>query len=214
VYNIVYFNGDLMVRQFNSYLKDYEYLEENALFTTQQERDEFVKDENKVALALVFNFYGMLGLINATQPAQRSILMNYFKKDLKLRVNTITDDNNFWLKDEDGFDILFTSNGANVVFSDGGQTLDISYLATVLKKKMRRHSETAGDFFRFARRFAAIQMITPGAKLAAPDKDAEQEHRGYNHSLVPHSCLTLMLGVGNHTHHPHIILPHVGQVQP
>lgn len=90
---LFYFNGDQMVRHFNSYLDDYEYLEENALFTTDAERADIIRDTDRAAAALLFNFFGMLGLINATKPAQKRIILNFLKKDKKLRLSTIDDTN-------------------------------------------------------------------------------------------------------------------------
>jgi hypothetical protein len=66
---------------------------ENSLFTTQAERDALVQDKPRVATAFLFNFFGMLGMINATKPAQKRTVLSYLQKDKKLRIDTIDDTN-------------------------------------------------------------------------------------------------------------------------
>lgn len=69
-------------------------LQENSLYTTDAERDAIAADKSKVAEAFVYNFLGMLGLLNAAGPAHKQLLINHFKKDGKVRINTIGDTNN------------------------------------------------------------------------------------------------------------------------
>lgn len=69
-------------------------LYENTLFTTPQERTALVADKSRVAHAFLLNFFGTLGMINATKPAQKRALLTFIKTDKKLRIDTIDDTNN------------------------------------------------------------------------------------------------------------------------
>lgn len=68
-------------------------LQENSLYTSQAERDALVADKSRVAAALLFNFFGMLGMINATKPAQKRTVISYLQKDKKLRLDSIDETN-------------------------------------------------------------------------------------------------------------------------
>ena len=68
-------------------------LDENTLFTTPQEKTALVADKARVANALLLNFFGTLGMINATKPAQKRALLTFLKTDKKLRIDTIDDTN-------------------------------------------------------------------------------------------------------------------------
>ncbi len=81
-----------MVSKFNEYTAAQELIE-NTLFTTPAERDDLVKSKDRVAGAFLLNFFGMLGLINATSPTQKRQLIQHFKTDAKLRIDTIDDSN-------------------------------------------------------------------------------------------------------------------------
>ena len=72
---------------------DFSDIYENALFVTAQDKADLVADKSRVARAFLFNFFGMLGMVNATQPAQKTIVLNFLKQDKKLRIDTIDDSN-------------------------------------------------------------------------------------------------------------------------
>lgn len=84
-----------MVSSFKSHYESLEQeLSENTLYTTAQEREDLVKDQDRVMMALVYNFFGILGLLNGvTKQPHRTMLINFLKKDKQLRLNTIGDDN-------------------------------------------------------------------------------------------------------------------------
>ena len=85
-----------MVKSFQSHSRaqeDFSELYENSLFTTPQERALLVANKSRVAHAFLLNFYGMLGMINATKPAQKRALLTFLKTDKKLRIDTIDDTN-------------------------------------------------------------------------------------------------------------------------
>lgn len=83
-----------MLNDFKNFIAySFDDLQENALFANQAERDALVKDKSRVAAALMFNFFGMLGMINATKPAQKRTVLSYLQKDKKLRIDTIDDTN-------------------------------------------------------------------------------------------------------------------------
>lgn len=68
-------------------------LDENTLYSNPAEKDALVADKERVASAFMFNFWAMLGLINATTPTQRNLVLKHFKTDKKLRLTSIGDDN-------------------------------------------------------------------------------------------------------------------------
>jgi flagellar motor protein MotB len=82
-----------MVKSFRGHSRAQE-LDENTLFTTPQERTALVADKSRVANAFLLNFFGTLGMINATKPAQKRALLTFIKTDKKLRIDTIDDTNN------------------------------------------------------------------------------------------------------------------------
>jgi hypothetical protein len=70
-------------------------LMENSLYTTKAERDNLLKDKNKIVEAFIFNFIGMLGLLNAnSRPNDLAILRRYFMTDKKVQLANIGDENN------------------------------------------------------------------------------------------------------------------------
>jgi hypothetical protein len=81
-----------MVKSFRGHSRAQE-LDENTLFTTPQERTALVADKSRVAHAFLLNFFGTLGMINATKPAQKRALLTFIKTDKKLRIDTIDDTN-------------------------------------------------------------------------------------------------------------------------
>jgi hypothetical protein len=82
-----------MVKRFNHHIKATNQLDEGTLFSTPAEKVDILKDKNRVANAFLYNFFGMLGMINATQPAQRQTILNFLKKDKQLRVDSIDETN-------------------------------------------------------------------------------------------------------------------------
>lgn len=93
------------VEKFGSFVNQ---LEENSLYTSDAERAALVADKDRVAAALMFNFFGMLGMINAATQQQKNVLLKFFKKDKQMRLASIGDDNHdislsVKLADEVGF---------------------------------------------------------------------------------------------------------------
>lgn len=85
-----------MVKSFRGHRRaqeEFSELYENSLFTTPQERAALVADKPRVAQAFLLNFFGTLGMINATKPAQKRALLTFLKTDKKLRIDTIDDTN-------------------------------------------------------------------------------------------------------------------------
>lgn len=70
---------------------------ENTLYTTPEEKAEFVADTSNIINAFAFNFLGILGLHNiaiaSDDSASQKRVKTYFKSDLKLRLDSITDEN-------------------------------------------------------------------------------------------------------------------------
>lgn len=81
-----------MVQKFNAFIETPD-LVENNLYKTSAEKDALTKDKDRVATAFLYNFFGMLGMINGVQAAHKPTLMNSFKKDAKLMIGSIGDDN-------------------------------------------------------------------------------------------------------------------------
>lgn len=81
-----------MVQKFNAFIES-EQLVENNLYTTPAEKDALTKDKSRVATAFLYNFFGMLGMINGVQQQHRATLLNSFKKDAKLQIGSIDDTN-------------------------------------------------------------------------------------------------------------------------
>ena len=81
-----------MVKSFNSFA-NLDDLLENTLYTTPAERDVLLKDKARVAAIFVTNFFGTLGLINALKPAQKKTVINFLRKDKRVQVANISDDN-------------------------------------------------------------------------------------------------------------------------
>ena len=81
-----------MVKSFRGHTRAQE-LYENTLFTTPQDKTALVADPSRVAHAFLLNFFGTLGMINATKPAQKRALLTFLKTDKKLRIDTIDDTN-------------------------------------------------------------------------------------------------------------------------
>jgi hypothetical protein len=87
-------------------------INENSLYTSQQEKDDFLKDKKNIVNAFLYSFIGNLSLYNK-DPAKAK---HYFVGDKKLQIQNITDDNNdasLILKimhDEGGFKNSNTAN--------------------------------------------------------------------------------------------------------
>jgi len=77
---------------FNEYRKQQEALRENTLYTDATSKQTFVTDEKAMMSAFMFNFVGMLIGYNIIKDKQRA--HTYFKNDLKLQLNNISDENN------------------------------------------------------------------------------------------------------------------------
>ena len=77
---------------FNEYRKQQQELLENTLYTDATSKQAFVDNEKSMMSAFMFNFFGMLLGYNLVKNKQKAIV--YFKSDLKLQLNNITDDNN------------------------------------------------------------------------------------------------------------------------
>lgn len=72
-------------------LSELKTIEENSFYSTQQEKIDFLSDDSNIVSAFLFNFLGILGVINASNSP---FLQQYLKKDKKLRINSINDKNN------------------------------------------------------------------------------------------------------------------------
>ena len=73
---------------------DHSFLQENSLYKDAAERKALVADKSKVADALLYNFFGMLGLLNTVGDTKKKTrLFNYMKKDKSVRLKAIGDDN-------------------------------------------------------------------------------------------------------------------------
>jgi hypothetical protein len=68
-------------------------LNETTLFTTPIDKAALLADKTRIAHAFLFNFVGLLGLINATKPYQKKAILDFIKRDKKIRLDTITDEN-------------------------------------------------------------------------------------------------------------------------
>ncbi len=77
---------------FNEYRKQQEQLRENSLYTDPASKQSFMDDEKSIMAAFMFNFFGLLIGYNIIKDKQR--VKTYFKSDLKMQLNNITDDNN------------------------------------------------------------------------------------------------------------------------
>lgn len=199
---------------FREYIKDITLardLNENTLYKDQAERDALLNDKSKVVNAFIFNFIGVLGLINgAANTKDVTRLKNYFATDKKLFVSSIGDDNNDMslavrlMHDAGMFQTVETVNeitrflarlktgkvdpvDSRIVsgwlkklkpdfarnindqqikkalldfIQDGGETIDTSGLAILLKRKMRNF-DVAGDFQEFAKRVKIANRNPP-----------------------------------------------------
>jgi hypothetical protein len=87
-------------------------INENSLYTSQQEKDDFLKDKKKIVTAFLYSFIGNLSLYNKDSAKAK----HYFLSDKKLQIVNINDDNNdasLILKimhDEHGFKNTNTAN--------------------------------------------------------------------------------------------------------
>ena len=68
-------------------------LQENTLYKDAAEKAALLANKDKIAEAFVYNFLGMLGLINATSSTQHALLRSHFMKDKKVRIDNIDDTN-------------------------------------------------------------------------------------------------------------------------
>lgn len=69
-------------------------LQENTLYTTDAEKQALLADKDRVALAFVYNFLGMLGLIRAVpNDSAKNFIFRHLKTDKQLRIQNIGDDN-------------------------------------------------------------------------------------------------------------------------
>lgn len=207
---------------FKDFIFSYEALEkelvENSIYTNATERADLLKDKEKVADAFIFNFLGILGIMNGhTHTRDEIMLRKYFMSDKKVRLDSIGDENNdmslvIKLAHESGFfknDVVVNQitrflakvrlgqisrvdsaivaewvNGLKPEFlryirdaqirtaisdfgKDEGKTIDISSIAVLLKKKMRK-TEMSGEFAPFAKRFK-IEARPPQKIVAATD---------------------------------------------
>lgn len=66
---------------------------ENTLYKDAAEKAALLANKDKIAEAFVYNFLGMLGLINATSSTQHALLKSHFMKDKKVRIDNIDDTN-------------------------------------------------------------------------------------------------------------------------
>jgi len=67
-------------------------LQENSLYSTDKEKEELLNNPNEIMDNLYINYFGTIGLFKLDSSI--SSLKKYFKKDGKLQVRNITDDNN------------------------------------------------------------------------------------------------------------------------
>lgn len=63
---------------------------ENSLYTNQAEKDELLKDRQKIADALLYNYFGFISLFAAIP---RKDVKQWKNNELKVRLDNITDDN-------------------------------------------------------------------------------------------------------------------------
>lgn len=77
---------------FNEYRKAQEALLENNLYNDPTSKQAFLDDEKAIMSAFMYNFFGMLIGYNLVKNKKKAI--TYFRSDLKLQLNNITDDNN------------------------------------------------------------------------------------------------------------------------
>lgn len=70
-------------------------INENNLYSTDAEKQAILADKEEVVEAFLFNFFGILGLLNSAKtPRLVNLIKQYAKQDKKLRITTIDDDNN------------------------------------------------------------------------------------------------------------------------
>lgn len=69
-------------------------LQENTLYKDAAEKAALESDKKKIADAFVYNFLGMIGLINAASDTQKAVLNRHFKDDKKVKIADIADTNN------------------------------------------------------------------------------------------------------------------------
>ena len=69
-----------------------QYISENSLYTTQAEKNDFVANERAVMDSFFYSFIGWVSLLSTTKNPTK--IKAYFRKDKKLRLNTIDDTNN------------------------------------------------------------------------------------------------------------------------
>jgi hypothetical protein len=75
------------MKSFNDIRKQ---INENSLYTSQQEKDDFLKDKKTIVTAFLYSFIGNLSLYNKDSTKAK----HYFVGDKKLQIVNITDDNN------------------------------------------------------------------------------------------------------------------------
>jgi len=64
---------------------------ENSLYKTPQEKDAFISDKERVMSALLLNVFGFIGIYKLSH--KRGLIAKYPAQELKLRVNSISDEN-------------------------------------------------------------------------------------------------------------------------
>lgn len=80
--------------KFKTFIEEKKKLEENSLYITPQERQALVSDKGAVADVFVYNFLGILGLINGVTKAPHiAKLQTHFKKEKQVQIQNIGDDN-------------------------------------------------------------------------------------------------------------------------
>jgi len=66
-------------------------LQENSLYSSEEEKEEFLSDNQEMIDSLYINYFGIIGLFTLAEP---TAIKKYFKSDKKLQPRNITDDNN------------------------------------------------------------------------------------------------------------------------
>ncbi len=69
-----------------------EFLSESTYYSDTTTKNIFIGDESNLATGFMFSFLGMLGLLNGAK--NKNILLTHFRKDKKLQIATINDNNN------------------------------------------------------------------------------------------------------------------------
>lgn len=65
---------------------------ENTFYSNEVEKHDFIQDESKVMLSLIYNFFGNIGILGLAENKQS--IKQYFKSDKAVRLKHISDKNN------------------------------------------------------------------------------------------------------------------------